>query len=118
MPTKKFVQTFVLLTMMPSAILWLHAQSSQNVPGIALDQLELHNVKAEAANYNGKPAARVDALPDAANGASYAILKGSCFHNGFLTPGSSGCERLEVGQAENPDEHNRRKTSIRPQGVY
>jgi hypothetical protein len=24
MPTKKFVQTFVLLTMMPSAILWLH----------------------------------------------------------------------------------------------
>src|SRR2546427_5495280 len=84
MPTKKFVQTFVLLTIMPSAILWLHAQSSQNVPGIALDQLELHNVKAEAANYNGKPAVRVDALPDAANGASYAILKGSRFHNGTI----------------------------------
>jgi hypothetical protein len=84
MPTKKCVQTFVLLTMMPSAILWLHAQSGQNVPGIALDQLELHNVKAEAANYNGKPAVRVDALPDAANGASYAILKGSCFHNGTI----------------------------------
>ena len=84
MPTKKFVQTFVLLTMMPSAILWLHAQSSQNVPGIALDQLELHNLKAEAANYNGKPAVRVDALPDAANGASYAILKGSRFHNGTI----------------------------------
>ena len=84
MPAKKFVQTFVLLTTMPSAILWLHAQSSQNVPGIALDQLELHNVKAEAANYNGKPAVRVDALPDAANGASYAILKGSRFHNGTI----------------------------------
>src|SRR5256885_9254017 len=84
MPAKKFVQTFVLLTMMPSAILWLHAQSSQNVPGIALDQLELHNVKAEAANYNGKPAVRVDALPDAANGASYAILKGNRFHNGTI----------------------------------
>ena len=69
---------------MPSAILWLHAQSSQNVPGIALDQLELHNVKAEAGNYNGKPAVRVDALPDAANGASYAILKGSRFHNGTI----------------------------------
>ena len=67
MPTKKSVQTFVLLTMMPSAILWLHAQSSQNVPGIALDQLEMHNVKAEAVNYNGKPAVRVDALPAAAN---------------------------------------------------
>jgi hypothetical protein len=45
-------------------------------PGIALDQLELHNLKAEAGNYNWKPAVRVDALPDAANGASYAILKG------------------------------------------
>jgi len=70
--------------MMPSAILWLHAQSSQNVLGIALDQLELHNVKAEAVNYNGKPAVRVDALPEAANGASYAILKGSRFHNGTI----------------------------------
>src|SRR5260370_26305792 len=83
MPTKKFLQRF-LLTMMPSAILWLHAQSSQNVPGIALDQLELHNVKAQAVNYNGKPAVRVDALPEAANGASYAILKGSRFHNGTI----------------------------------
>jgi hypothetical protein len=44
----------------------------------------LHNVKAEAANYNGKPAVRVDALPDAANGAPYAILKGSRFHNGTI----------------------------------
>ena len=69
---------------MPSAIFWLHAQSSQNVSGIALDQLEMHNVKAEAVNYNGKPAVRVDALPEAANGASYAILKGSRFHNGTI----------------------------------
>src|SRR5258708_13869470 len=84
MPKKKFLHSFILLTMMLSAILWLHAQSSHNVPGIALDQLELHNVKAEATNYNGKPAVRVDALPDAANGASYAILKGSHFHNGTI----------------------------------
>ena len=84
MPTKKFVRIFVLLTTMPSAILCLHAQSSQGVPGIPLDQLELHNVKAGAVNYNGKPAVRLDALPDAANGASYAILKGSRFHNGTI----------------------------------
>src|SRR5260370_23717225 len=82
MPTKKFLQRFVL-TMMPSAILWPPAQSSQNVPGIALDQLELHNMKAEAVNYNGKPAVRVDALPDAANGA-YAILQVSRFHHGTI----------------------------------
>jgi hypothetical protein len=84
MPTKKFVQTFLLLTIMPSAILWLHAQAHQNVPGMTLDRLELHNAKAEAVNYNGKPAVRVDALPDAANGTSYAILKGSRFHNGTI----------------------------------
>src|SRR5215469_17003928 len=83
MPTKKLVQTFLLL-MMPSAILWLHAQTSQNVPGMTLDRLELHNAKAEAVNYKGKPAVRVDALPDAANGTSYAILKGSRFHNGTI----------------------------------
>jgi len=83
-PTKKSVQIFVLLATMPSAILWLHAQSSQAVPGIPLDQLELHNVKAGAVNYNGKPAVRLDALPDAANGASYAIFKGSRFHNGTI----------------------------------
>ena len=84
MPTKKSVQTFLLLTMMPSAILWLHAQASQNVPGMTLDRLELHSAKAEAVNYNGKSAVRVDALPDAANGTSYAILKGSRFHNGTI----------------------------------
>ena len=84
MPTKNFVKTFLLLTMMPSAILWLHAQASQNVRGITLDRLELHNAKAEAVNYSGKPAVRVDALPDAANGTSYAILKGSRFHNGTI----------------------------------
>ena len=84
MPTKNFVQTLLLLTIMPSAILWLHAQASQNVPGMTLDRLELHNAKAEAVNYNGKPAVRVDALPDAANGTSYAILKGSRFHNGTI----------------------------------
>ena len=84
MPTKQFVETFLLLTIMPSAILWLHAQASQNVPDMTLDRLELHNAKAEAVIYNGKPAVRVDALPDAANGRSYAILKGSRFHNGTI----------------------------------
>src|SRR5260370_30179218 len=93
MSTKKFFQRFVL-TMMPSASLWLPAKSSQNVPGIALDQLELHNMKAEAVNYNGKPAVRVDALPDAANGA-YAILKGSRFHNGTIEVELAGKTRAQ-----------------------
>jgi len=84
MPTKKFVQIFVLLTMMSSAILWLHAQSNQEVPGIVLGRLELHGVTAQAVTYNGKLAVRMDALPDTANGASYAVLKGSHFHNGTI----------------------------------
>ena len=29
MATEKFVQSFVLLTIMPSTILWLHAQSTK-----------------------------------------------------------------------------------------
>ena len=84
MPIKKFILTFFLLTMMPSKVLWLEAQSNQSVSSIALDRLELHNVKAEAVNYEGKAAVRVNALPNAANGASYAILKGSHFHNGTI----------------------------------
>jgi hypothetical protein len=70
--------------MMSSAVVRLHAQSSQNVPGIVLDRLELHGVTAQAVTYNGKPAVRVDGLPDTANGASYAVLKGSHFHNGTI----------------------------------
>ena len=97
MPTRKFVQSFVLLTMMPSAILWLHAQSSQNVSGIALDRLELQNVKAEAVNYVGKPAVRVDAMPNAANGASYATLKGSRFHNGSIEVELAGKPSVNAG---------------------
>src|SRR5262245_30266046 len=84
MPTKTFVQRFLLLTMMSSAILLVRAQSSQTLPGIAVDQLELRNVKAEAVNYNGKPAVRVEAQPNAPNAEAYAILKGSRFHNGTI----------------------------------
>jgi len=84
MQAKKVLQRFVLLTMMSSAILWLHAQSNQDVPGIVLDRLDLHGVTTQAVTYNGKPAVRVDALPDTANGASYAVLKGSRFHNGTI----------------------------------
>ena len=97
MPTKNFAQRFVLATMMLSAILWLHAQSGQNVPGIALDRLELHNVKVEVVNYNGKTAVRVDALPNAANAESYAILKGSRFHNGNIEVELAGKPAANAG---------------------
>jgi hypothetical protein len=98
MASKKFVLGCVLLVlMMASAILWVRAQSEQSVPGIALDQLELHNVKAEAVNYAGKPAVRLDGLPEAANGDSYAVLKGSHFHNGTIEVELAGKPAANAG---------------------
>ena len=49
-----------------------------------VDQLEGRGVKMAAANYMGKAAVRVDALPDAPNATSFAVVKGSKFHNGTI----------------------------------
>ena len=48
------------------------------------DQLETHGASVANATYQGKSAVRLDALPNAANGESYAIVKGSRFHNGTI----------------------------------
>jgi hypothetical protein len=48
------------------------------------EQLEAHGVSVVNTTYQGKNAVRIDALPTAANGESYAILKGSRFHNGTI----------------------------------
>src|SRR4051794_13101594 len=64
-------QILVLLAIAP-----LYAQT--------LDQLEAHGVSAANANYQGKSAVRLDASPNAANGESYAIVKGGRFHNGTI----------------------------------
>jgi len=65
---------------------WRNAQPRAKCPGNSLDQLELHNVTAEAANYSGKAGVpRGTLCLNAANGASfYAILTGSRFHNELL----------------------------------
>src|SRR5438046_9410022 len=49
-----------------------------------LDQLEAHRVSVAKVTYQGKSAIRLDALPDAADGESYAILKGTRLHTGTL----------------------------------
>ena len=48
------------------------------------DQLEAHGVAVANASYQGKNGVRIDASPAAGNGQSYAILKGSRFHNGTI----------------------------------
>ena len=49
-----------------------------------LDQLDAHGAAVAKVMYQGKSAVRLDALPSAGNGESYAILKGSRFHNGTI----------------------------------
>jgi len=49
-----------------------------------VDQLEGHSVSISKVTYQDKAAVRVDAAPDAPNAASYAVLKGSRFHNGTI----------------------------------
>ena len=49
-----------------------------------VDQLEAHGVSMTNATYQGKSAVRLDASPDVANGQSFAIFKGSRFHNGTI----------------------------------
>lgn len=49
-----------------------------------LDQLEGRNVALSSATYSGRPAVRVDASPEAANGTSIAVVKGATFHDGTI----------------------------------
>src|SRR6185369_13230098 len=62
-------------------------------------QLEGHAVTMSAATYQGKTAVRVDALPDAGNGRSYAIVKGSKFHNGTIEVDLAGKPAASAGAA-------------------
>jgi len=63
------------------------------------DQLDAHGVSVTNATYQGKSAVRLDALPDAANGQSYAILKGSRFHNGTIEVELAGKPAANAGPA-------------------
>jgi hypothetical protein len=61
------------------------------------DKLEAHGVLVANAMYQGKSAVRLDALPNAANGESYAILKGSRFHNGTIEVELAGKPAANAG---------------------
>jgi hypothetical protein len=61
------------------------------------EQLEAHGVSVANAIYQGKSAIRLDALPTAANGESYAILKGSRFRNGTIEVELAGKPAVNAG---------------------
>jgi hypothetical protein len=62
-----------------------------------VDQLDGHGVSLSKAMYQGKAAVRVDALPDAGDGESYAIVKGSRFHNGTIEVELAGKPAANAG---------------------
>ena len=61
------------------------------------EQLEAHEVSVANATYQGKSGVRLDALPTAANGESYAIVKGSRFHNGTIEVELAGKPAANAG---------------------
>jgi hypothetical protein len=63
------------------------------------EQLEAHGVSVADTVHQGKASVRVDALPSAANGQSYAIVKGSRFHNGTIEADLAGKPAANAGAA-------------------
>src|SRR5215470_4771458 len=61
------------------------------------DQLEPHGATVAKTLYQGKSAIRLDALPNAANGESYAVVKGSRFHNGTIEVELAGKPAASAG---------------------
>jgi hypothetical protein len=61
------------------------------------EQLEAHGASVTSITYQGKSAIRVDALPSAAIDKSYAILKGSRFHNGTIEVELAGKPAANAG---------------------
>ena len=63
------------------------------------EQLETHGSSVTKATYLGKSAVRLDALPNAADGESFAIVKGSRFHNGAIEVELAGKPAATAGPA-------------------
>jgi hypothetical protein len=61
------------------------------------ETLEEHGVKVAKTVYQERAAVRVDALPEAGNGASYAVVKGSRFHNGTVEVELAGKPAVGAG---------------------
>ena len=60
-------------------------------------QLEGHMVSLTNTVYQGKASVRVDALPNTPNGESYAVVKGSRFHNGAIEVDLAGKPAAKAG---------------------
>src|SRR5437764_253594 len=84
---RQYVHALVFFMTAVGSGLWASAQATKkNVPTLAVDQLELRNVKAETVNYKGKAAVRViDAGPAQLDDAGrLAVIRGSSFTDGSI----------------------------------
>jgi hypothetical protein len=77
-----------------------------------VDQLEGHGVSITSVTYQGKQAARVDAKSGIPNGQSFAVLKGSRFHNGTIEVSLAG----KVGANAGPEARGYIGMAFRLQG--
>jgi hypothetical protein len=63
------------------------------------EQLEARGVTVASATYQGKSAVRIDALPTASNGQSFAVVKDSRFQNGAIEVELAGKPAANAGPA-------------------
>jgi hypothetical protein len=91
----KLTYVFALAVLLVSAGAKIRGQQGQKLAGLALDKLELRNVKAEPVTYLGRSAVRVsDAGPEGLDDAvRLAVVPGTSFQDGTIEVNLSGDTR-------------------------
>src|SRR5580704_1910144 len=86
------VSRFAVAALLIASVAPSRGPERQRPAPLALDKLELHNVKAEPVTFLGRPAMRVtDAGPEGLDDAGrLAVLRGSSFENGTMEVNLSG----------------------------
>src|ERR1700738_905904 len=88
----EWTYAFALSVLLVGSVTQSPGQARQKAVGLALDKLELHNVKAEPVTYLGRGAVRItDAGAEGLDDASrLAIVPGSSFQDGTIEMNLSG----------------------------
>ena len=91
----KLTHVFALAALLASSGAKIRGQQGQKLAGLALDKLELRNVKAEPVTYLGRSAVRVsDAGPEGLDDAArLAVVPGTSFQDGTIEVNLSGDTR-------------------------
>ena len=93
----KSKRAFALAVFLISSAAQSGGQERQGSVSLALTKLELHNVNAAPLTYLGRNAIHVETRPGAANGTSYALLKGVSFRDGVIAVDLAGQPAANAG---------------------